>query len=174
MASTTVNKVRESEHGLNFEAVHDCASLSDRALQRNISVPVPVGSPSSQYAAYFAQNTTQNHTLMVITQPCYLRAASIIADRVASLGAGTFTISASADNSVFTALTGTVDPEGITANVASNFTIATTNRALVAGDVLFLRAAADNNAITTDSRGVRVGLVLEPTAATTPTKTTGV
>lgn len=176
MTALTRNVSKFSDAGLPFEARVDILSLTDRAAWRPVTFQVLTGSaPLSENTAVFVQNASTDHVLGPAGIPCYVRAATVSSSRVASLGAGSYSLYvATTDGTTKTLLTNTVDPEAITANVGSAFTMAATNRLIAATDVFFLRATADNNAVGTDARSVRVTLWLEPQGATTSTKTTGV
>lgn len=165
-------KTKLSDRGLNYEAAVDVAALSDLAAARPISWVVPVGAqPLSANSAYFVINASTDHVLGPVGQAGTIVAARVSSARVASLGAGSFSLYKATDGSTKTLITNTVDPEGVTANVPAAFTMVTASSANVvtAGDLLFLRCTADNNTITTDASSVRVTVWIVPTD-TAPTR----
>lgn len=160
------SKSKLSEYGLNSQAAVDVAAMSDIAAARPLTFVVPVGSqPVSANTAYFVINTSTDHVLGPVGLAGTIVKASISSARVASLGTGSFSLYKATDGTTKTLITNTVDPEAVTANVPSSFTMVTASSANVvtAGDLLFLRCTADNNTVTTDASSVRVTVWIVPT-----------
>lgn len=163
-------RTRFSKFGLPYGSAVDMAALSDYAAAKPMSFAVPVGAqPLSANSAYFVINASTDHVLGPLGVAGVIVAASISHSRLASLGAGSFSLyAATTDGTTKTLLTNTLDPETGTANVGRAFTIASTT-ARAATDVIFLRCTADNNTVTTDVSSVRVTLWVIPTD-TAPTR----
>ena len=165
-------KTRFSKAGLPNGSAVDVAALSDLAAMRQLDFVALVGSqPLASNSAYFVINASTDHYLGTVLNAGTVVKASVRSGRAASLGAGSYSLYKSTDGSSKTLITNTIDPETITAHVPSNFTMVTTSSAnvLAAGDQLWLRCTADNNAIATDASGVRVHVGFVPTD-TTPTR----
>ena len=166
------NKAAFSDKGLPYGAAVDVDALSDRAAVSFVTVPVVLSTAAGgQATAYFTQNTTTNHPLGALGVPSRLVSAIVSSDRVPVGGTLSWQIvAATTDGTTFTVLTNTADPETITANVGQALTAATTNNNRAATDVFFLRATADNTAVGTDARNVKVTLVFKAIEATPPTR----
>lgn len=166
------NKAAFSKKGLSPAAVVDVDALSDRARMSFVAVPVVLSTAAGgQATAYFTQNTTTNHPLGPIGVAATLVGAIVSSDRVPAGGTLSWqVVAAMTDGTTFTVLTNTSDPETITANVGQSLVLATTNNARAATDVFFLRATADNNAVGTDARNVKVTLIFKVTETTPPTR----
>lgn len=165
-------RTRFSKFGLPYGSAVDVAALSDKAAAKHLSfVPVVGAQPVAANTAYFVINTSTNHFLGTVPMACTVVAANVASGRVASLGAGSYSIYKSTDGSTRTLISNTVDPEAVTAFVPSAFTILTTSsvNTLAAGDQLWLRCTADNNTITTDASAVKVVVSVIPTD-TAPTR----
>ena len=165
------NKTAFSRRGLPYGSAVDVGALSDVAAVSDLVVSVLVGAqPLAANANYFVQNASTNHVIGPLGRAGIITALAISSARLASLGTGSYSIyAATTDGTTMTLLTNTLDCETGTANVARSFTIAGTNRALAATDVLFLRCTADNTAITTDLSTVKVLVGIVPTD-TAPTR----
>lgn len=161
-----------SKYGLNYQSGVDVGALTTRARMAPSVVPLPIGTAAGGNAtAIIVTNTTTDHPLGPVGVPCRLVAASYSADRVPSLGAGSVAlVAATTDGTTKTILTDALDPEALTVNVGQPWTMATTNRDLAATDVLFFRCVADNNAIATDLRNVKIALTFEVIEASQPTR----
>jgi hypothetical protein len=164
------NLAKFSEHGLNkmYRRV-DIDALSDRAKYRYNPVPVRIATASGAAAtAYFVQNTSTDHPIGCLGVAGTLVSAVASSSRVPAGGALTWQIVAIEGTK--TVLTDTANPESVSANVGQELTAATTNVALAATEMLYLRCTADNSAVGTDARDVFVTLVWVPTEETTLTE----
>lgn len=161
--SARTNITKASMHGavLGVNGGIDTMACTDNAISELVQVVTP---PT------LTQNTTNTTYLGSPGKRCFLLAAYAAAHvaPIQSGGTMSYNIYVSVAGAAGT-LVATIDPQTLTADIGSAFTLQTANDALVINptDTLYVTAVASNNAIGTAATGPTISILLRPLESAT-------